>query len=126
MLKKIGNIIFYSIFGILAACFLSIMATKFATGKPSIFGFRPILVVSGSMEPTIKTGSIVIASPIDAKDVQIGDIVTYKCKGATIVHRVIEITDDGLFVFKGDHNQNEDDPVDPSQIGYIIKYIPFD
>ena len=96
--------------------------------KPNILGYRVLHVVSESMEPTIMTGDFVIGHVIDPEDVQVGDIVTYRVldkdgdlTNYCIIHRVIQITNDG-FVFKGDNNDAPDDwIVQPKQIGYIVR-----
>jgi signal peptidase len=98
------------------------------THKPSVFGYRVLYVVSGSMEPTIKTNQFVLAHTIDAKDVEVGDIVAYNRDGRYIVHRIIDEEDDEdgtvLFQFQGDNNNIPDESwVTESQITYeIIAY----
>jgi len=58
-------------------------------------------VVSGSMEPNLHVGDLLIMS---GADYQIGDIAAYlAASGRTIIHRIIEIRSDG-YVFKGDNN----------------------
>ena len=75
-----------------------------------ILPFRLVSVVSGSLEPTIPTGSLCIVNirrPYEK--VEVGDVIVYvrKYDGLRIIHRVIEVTDEGL-VTKGDHNQISD------------------
>ena len=72
--------------------------------------FRLVAVVSGSMEPTIPTGSLCIVNiRIPYEKIEEGDVIVYvrKSDGLRIIHRVIEVTDEGL-VTKGDHNQISD------------------
>ena len=45
---------------------------------PSAFGLKSLTVVSGSMEPTIETGSVVIDEVISPLDAHPGDIVTFQ------------------------------------------------
>ena len=45
---------------------------------PSAFGLKSLTVVSGSMEPTIETGSVVIDEVISPLDASPGDIVTFQ------------------------------------------------
>lgn len=101
--------------------------TKGITGKATIFGYRPFFIMSASMEPTIMTHQLVIAVPVSAEDVEIGDIVTYDLYSnvsssikQTIIHRVIGINEDGTYIFKGDNNSKSDKPVDGSRIGYKV------
>ena len=74
-----------------------------------IFGYRPIVVMSGSMEPQMPVGSVSI---LDTKysyyDVKIGDVVTFKLPtGSQVTHRVVGITEEGLET-KGDANDVSD------------------
>lgn len=114
-------------------CALSLLLTGIFTGKPSIFGFRPFYVMTGSMEPTIRAHSLIIAVPVRAEDVRVGDIVTYTRMAAdrhssririplTVVHRVIAV-DGKSFIFKGDNEERPDPPVGPEQIGYRVVWI---
>ncbi len=77
-------------------------------------------VVSGSMEPTIHVGDLIV---IHTKDVSYseGDIVTfYDTNEAFVTHRIMSI-DDGLMITKGDNNNSEDQPIPISQI--VGKYV---
>ena len=76
------------------------------------FFFDKYLVVSGSMEPNIPTGSVAIVNRNTAfDDVQIGDVVIFKYKDRNIIHRVIETTTINgkkYFKTKGDANSRDD------------------
>jgi signal peptidase len=94
-------------------------------------GFKPMAVLSGSMEPAYATGSVVfVDTNADVESVSVGDVVTYSLSGGTTVvtHRVIAIDEKkGLFTTKGDANEFEDGPVPyGSFIGRTAGfYIPF-
>ena len=77
LLKRIVKVVEMTLLVICGICFLSFLITGIETGKPSIFGFRPFYVMTGSMEPTIRTHSLVLAVPISPEEVREGDIVTY-------------------------------------------------
>lgn len=76
--------------------------------------FGAVRVVSGSMEPTIRTGAMCWVVPTDMDSVEVGDIVVYWSynRGDFIIHRVIEKTEteDGepAVITKGDHNEVAD------------------
>lgn len=74
-----------------------------------ICGIVPYVVLSGSMEPTIKTGSLCfINKHTKIEDIKEKDIIAFKLKDGTLVtHRAIEITDSGI-VTKGDNNEEAD------------------
>lgn len=69
-------------------------------------------VISGSMEPTLKIGSVVVVSP--AESYQVGDIVTFRTGGERIpptTHRIEDVkVEEGelIYITKGDANPIED------------------
>ncbi|MEF2782835.1 MAG: signal peptidase I [Clostridium sp.] len=85
---------------------------------PKVFGYEIYGILSDSMEPEIKTGSIVFVKEVNSDIIQVGDIITYKMGADSDVvatHRVVEIDDENEeFITKGDHNQT----IDASPISY--------
>ncbi len=78
---------------------------------PRLVGIKPYVVLSGSMEPAIPTGSVVFVDIHDT-DVSVGDIVTYKLPSVNggeilVTHRIIQ-EEDGNWITKGDANDVED------------------
>jgi signal peptidase len=77
---------------------------------PFAFGGRPYTVLSGSMEPAIAPGDVVISMRIDPADARPGDVVTFRDPqdpGRLITHRVRSSRAEGRhirFVTKGDAN----------------------
>lgn len=73
-------------------------------------GFRALVVRSGSMEPTIRAGDLVVTRVVRPSAVHVGDIVTFRdpSRDQTLVtHRVQEVAATGAtyeFVTKGDAN----------------------
>lgn len=107
---------------------LSWIITWVVFGRPTIFGIRPFFVMTDSMEPTIRARSFILAAPVWPEDVQEGDIIVYRRSMSrfltfSVVHRVIRIEDDGnIFIFRGDHEKEEDTPVSADQIRYRVIY----
>lgn len=115
------NIVFAG-FMILA---LSVVLSMFSIG-----GVRLFSVLSGSMEPTIHTGSVIFDIPSGSYGV--GDIVTRKTEteGVTVTHRIIEKTsDNGRTVYhtKGDANNvvDEEDVDTSAFVGKVAFSIPW-
>ena len=82
---------------------------------------KSFVVVSGSMEPTIKTGSVAFTKTVDPKNLKSGDIIAFTSPSDskdTILHRVnsISSTDPLLFKTKGDNN-NDIDAWDVQDVG---------
>ena len=80
-----------------------------------------MIVLTDSMYPVIKSGDLIILNKIDAKDVKVGDIITYfdptGKTTTTVTHRVIELTtiDKELaFRTKGDANNTDDKTIVPN------------
>jgi len=77
------------------------------------FDHRPLLVLTGSMEPYMETNALCMTKKITSPDqVELGDVVTYHVNtndGQTlrITHRIIAI-DDGKYYTKGDNNRVSD------------------
>lgn len=120
------KILTYFIYGIVIIfAFLAISA------KFSFFGIRMLVVKSGSMEPTIKTGSLVVDK--SAGEYAIGDIVTYKGRenlSETTTHRIIDKENQEnieLFTTQGDANGSPDsEKVTQDRIlGKVIFKIPY-
>ena len=99
MLAKIKN----TIFGILYILVLIYLLTFI----PSFWGHKPLVVISGSMEPTLKVGSLLYYHDKNLDDFEQGDILVYKSKNHIISHRVVENLDGG-FITKGDGNKTND------------------
>lgn len=74
---------------------------------PDFMGFKPFIVLSGSMEPTIKAGDLIITKKIDPKNIKVGDIISFRVEEDVVVsHRVTGIQTEGELTFstKGDAN----------------------
>ncbi len=76
---------------------------------PKILGYQTYHVVSGSMEPEIPVGSLVLAKATEPEDVMAGDIIVFRRGGSVVTHRVVEKkSEDEEFITKGDANEIED------------------
>jgi signal peptidase len=98
----------------------------------TIFGHRSFTVMSGSMEPAISTGDVVMTSQIRPREAKVGQVVSFRDPSGTkrlISHRVRRIRNDGrsyLFTTKGDANNTLERwsvPAD-GQIGRVWLRIP--
>ena len=81
---------------------------------PSFFGWKPFIVMSGSMEAQFYAGDLAIVKEVDPQTLNVGDIIAFQeSKDFVITHRIIgiEYTEDGAkqFVTKGDNNNTEDE-----------------
>lgn len=137
--RVIGNIVFYLIIIIIIVVSIAFGKGKITGSDPSILGYRLYTVLSGSMSPTIETGSVVIVKEKDIEAIKKQDIITFKNEANVVsTHRVVKILKDDNnieFVTKGDAN----DILDPQSIkskdvigqvafniplaGYIVVFI---
>lgn len=104
-----------------------VLVIWFAIG---IFPIKPIAIASGSMEPEFSIGDLVILKKCNVNEVEVGEIIEYKRKDFSVVHRVVAKNQiDGRFVLttKGDNNNGPDaDPVQEEQIvAKAIAKIPY-
>ena len=99
---------------------------------PSIGGITPMIVLTDSMDPVIKSGDLIFAKSIDPAEVAVGDIITFFDPAgsgtSTVTHRVVEVVnEDGLyFRTKGDANNTEDRSLVPAEnlIGVYRARLP--
>ena len=97
-LKRLINIISSIILLILILIIIVIFA-------PKLFSIEPMVVVSGSMEPSYMKGSLLYVKE-SAGGIQTGDVITFYRNGELVTHRVVEInTDEKTYITKGDANQ---------------------
>ena len=88
-------------------------------------GITVDIVLSGSMEPGIKTGGIVFTDTTQVEP-EPGDIITYKLGETFVTHRVIR-KEKEKYITKGDANDREDAlPVSESQVrGTVVFALPW-
>ena len=130
-LKRIGGVLSSVIVVIAVVLAVSLVGVR-------LLGFETFTVLSGSMEPTYKTGSVIWVKKCDTSKVDVGDPITFVLNENLDVatHRVVAINSEaGEFTTKGDAN----DAVDGSPVlfenligtpvfaipylGYALSYI---
>ena len=90
---------------------------------PMPFGFGMSVVLSGSMEPELSVGDLLIVK--ETSNVKKNDVIVFQDGRSLVVHRVIEI-DGKELVTKGDANNTADNPIDRSVVkGKVICAIPY-
>jgi signal peptidase I len=77
-------------------------------------GYKPVVVYSGSMEPTLHVGSLTFIRPVPATDVRVGDVITFTDPyrpERLVTHRVVRIVErpgGAAYRTKGDANPARD------------------
>jgi len=111
-----------------------------AVALPYAFGYKSFTVMSGSMEPAISTGDMVVEETIAPRDARVSDVVTFKDpehEGRLVTHRLKRVRFEGgvaRMVTKGDANNTVERwnvPADGSigrveyavpKVGYIVHH----
>lgn len=96
MILKVKNIVFRML-NILIIIYLLIFI-------PCLWGYKPLVVVSGSMEPSLKVGSILYYHKENKINFNKKDILVFKNKNHIVSHRIVEKLQEG-FITKGDANE---------------------
>jgi len=113
------------------AVIILLMAAALLTFMTPHLGWSVDAVYSGSMEPKLNVGGLVITRPVETADIQAGDIITYSSPtdAKMVSHRVVEIEehDTLLFQTKGDANEEADLFSVPSQnvVGKVCFHLPY-
>lgn len=87
---------------------------------PDFMGYKPFIVLSGSMEPNIMTGDMVFVKNTDTGKLKKGDVIAYRSGEAVITHRIIDVTTESgetRYITQGDANDSPDQTsVKPSEV----------
>lgn len=127
IMKKIFKTIYYLVVAIIALIALFLIFSVI----PIKGGYKTMVVLSGSMEPKIHTGSVVAIKP--EKEYGVGDVITFgessKTKTPT-THRIFEIKDENgvkTYTTKGDANNAPDQKtVTQAEIlGKVLFSVPY-
>lgn len=138
--SRIASLIIYGLF--LSLVFV-VVAAKLTGGTPKVLGHEYLTVLSGSMEPGIKTGSIISVTPVkNPTDLKEGDVITFRAPDSPkilITHRIVQIqkvNSTVLYVTKGDANDaNDASPVQAKDVvaqydqftipyvGYLLSFV---
>jgi len=91
---------------------------------PRVLGFSPMLVATGSMEPTLPAGSLVVAHA--RREYQVGDVISFRQEGAVVTHRIVEVTQEGCRT-AGDANTAPDSAPVPwdAVLGKVVLCLPW-
>jgi signal peptidase I len=126
---------------VMIAAGLVVLGLVAITIGPRFLPYQALIVRSGSMSPTIPTGSIVFYTKIPSAKVKVGDVIVFTKPGDTtekVTHRVYHIGHSATgeyFVTKGDANGTPDDWQVPAvgtgwiarfhvpSIGYALVYL---
>ena len=129
LLKIIGTIIIIALVLLLLFDVIIVIKSKTNPDKvPGIFGYKPFIVLSGSMMSKIEVGDLVFVKETDATTLKENDIIAFKDdENLVTTHRIINVINENgeiSFETKGDSNNVKDEKrVYPKDIEgiYIFK-----
>lgn len=94
-----------------------------------LLGYKEMAVLSGSMEPNIPVGSIVYVKPMEASQLEAGDVCTYMLADGSnyVTHRVVSVDPESqTLITQGDANEVPDGDVAFSQVlGEAQFHLPY-
>ena len=113
IIKNIFKAIIYPIIILVLICNIILLVQKIITPDKiaTIFGYKAFVISSGSMEPTLNIGDIVIIKETKQEQISKGNIITFRKDGYNITHRINDIIEkDGekYYQTKGDKNTTND------------------
>ncbi len=103
----------------------ALLFSRFALKQepPHVLGFYPMFVATGSMEPNLPAGAIVIAHA--QAEYNVRDVISFRQGDAVVTHRVVEKTAEG-YRTAGDANNTPDEETVPAEavLGRVILCLP--
>jgi len=113
-MKKISNVLFYSLVGLLLFILLS---------QLGLLPFRFIYLFSGSMRPTYQPGDLAVVFEQKDMVVKPGDVILFNSPFGPVIHRVVSV-ENGLITTKGDANNAVDSEKITQVEGKVLFMIP--
>ena len=107
MLTLLKNIIYKLIYFVMIIYLLIFV--------PVLWGYHPLVIVSGSMEPILKVGGLMYYEKIDIDNFEKGDILVYRTEEHIVSHRVVKKMNSS-FITKGDVNNTVDGEVSSKSV----------
>ncbi len=113
---------------ILTVYFLLIMYGKFSQNNNK-FQINSFVVISGSMEPTLKINDLIFNIKVKEENIKKGDIISFKEGNNVVTHRINNIVEENgkkYYETKGDNNPNVDEKMTEYDniVGRYIFKIP--
>ena len=106
------------LFNILSWIVIAAIVIYMAIAAPMLLKYRPVVILSGSMEPSYPVGSIIYYHDVPFEELEEGNAITFKAGDSLVTHRITQINGiSRTVVTKGDNNPSEDPvPVEENEI----------
>ena len=95
----------------------------------NLFGYKPMFIGSGSMEPTIREKGLILVKKYEGQELHEGDVITFLAQlnendnntKVVVTHRIYKIKDDGTIITKGDNNSQVDSiPITKDDVHFTL------
>lgn len=134
--RLIKNIICWVLIIVLAFTLIVFLTTRIQGNTPSVFGYSIYRISSGSMEPELMVGDIILDKVVDDEtEIAVGDVITFEggsqFDGKLVTHKVIKApyTDENgntMLQTHGIANELDDTPISIDQVrAKMICKVPF-
>lgn len=129
IIKKITNVLCWILIVVFVFAIGLSLVSRVSGTTPSLFGYSIYRVSSGSMEPELEVGDIILdVDYTETTELRVGDIVTYRgqgeLSGMMITHEVIKApyTEDGKTYIQtqGTANEYPDTPITLDRVGAVM------
>lgn len=136
VLRLIKNIICWVLIIILTFTLIVFLVTRIQGNTPTVFGYTIFRITTGSMEPELMIGDVILDKVVDENtEITVGDVITFEggsqFDGKLVTHKVIKApyTDENgneMLQTHGIANEIDDTPISISQVrAKMICKIPF-
>lgn len=128
IIKLIKNIICWTLIAVLVFTLVVFFMSRINGSTPSVFGYSIFRVSSGSMEPELMVGDIILDKTVDnPEDLKVGDVITFKSSDygdLLVTHKIIKAPyeENGKLMLqtKGIANEVEDKPISVDNVKGIM------
>lgn len=128
IIKLIKNIICWTLIAVLVFTLVVFFMSRINGSTPSVFGYSIFRVSSGSMEPELMVGDVILDKTVDnPEDLKVGDVITFKSSDygdLLVTHKVIKAPyeENGKLMLqtKGIANEVEDKPISVDNVKGIM------
>lgn len=118
VLRTVKNIVCWTMIVLMVFLVITFLFTRIAGGTPSVFGYTLHRVESGSMQPYLQVGDVLLNKQVgNESELQVNDIITFqgdsRFENRKVTHRIVVAPfadDEGdlAVITKGDANQADD------------------
>jgi signal peptidase len=127
-LKIVGRVLSIALIVIEVLIIIFLVVSKVQGDTPTLFGYQMYFIRTGSMEPYLEPGDVIISKKYDGRELvsgENGDVITYRGsignRAELITHRVIEVDGDEI-ITQGDANNIADSPITKNEIEAVMVY----